>query len=285
MNIQLIQDSYGKSAVRFGKITRHADYHDFKEIHVNIQLEGDFKTVYTEGDNHDVLPTDTMKNTIFILAKEHPVDTLENFGTFLTQYFLDNNPQVAKVTVDLTQIRWERMTVRGQANPHTYIGGSNEKWAAHVAQDRQTTFIESSIREMRVLKTTNSAFEGYIVDKFTTLPPAADRILATEMEAIWRYTHIYGVDFQKTREAVRENLLNTFADHHSLSVQHSLYLMGEAVLKNVAEVTEMSFKMPNLHYIPVNLKPFGMENHNDIFVASGDAFGFITGTLKREDVK
>ena len=74
----------------------------------------------------------------------------------------------------------------------------------------------------------------------------------------------------------------TFAAHHSDSVQQSLYVMGEVVLKNVAEVVKISFKMPNLHYLPINLKPFGIENNNDVFVASGDAFGYITGTLSRE---
>lgn len=283
MTIELTQNSYGKSAVRFGKLTRHANYHDFKEIHVNIQLEGDFTTVYTEGSNIVVLPTDTMKNTIFILAKQHAIETIEDFGLHVTQYFLENNPQIEQVTVDLQQIRWERMSLDGSPQPFTYIGGGNETATAKIVQNRSTAAAKASsgISAMRVLKTTNSAFEGYIVDKYTTLPPAADRILATELTAVWQYAQTSeSIDFQQVRNDVRRNLLAKFAEHHSHSVQHTLYVVGEAILENVAAVSDIHFEMPNLHYIPFNLKPFGLENDNDIFTASGDAFGLISGTVR-----
>ena len=281
MKIELVQDSYGKSAVRLGKITRHADKHEFKEIHVNIQLEGDFDIVYTEGVNKNVLPTDTMKNTIFALAKEHPLTTIEDFGLYLTEYFLSHNPQVSAVTVDLIQVRWERMTNDSMAEPHTYIGGGNEQQTAKIRRTHEGITVESGIRGVRILKTTKSAFEDYIVDKFTTLPPSSDRIMATEMESVWQYQNTQNVDFQLIRDNVRNYLLKSFANHHSLSVQHTLYAMGEAVLKNVDEVIEISLKMPNLHYLLVNMKPFEMDNQNEVFLASGDAFGYITGTLRR----
>lgn len=282
MKINLIQDSYGKSAVRVAKITRGEYGHDFKEIHVNIQLEGHFETVYTEGSNKNVLPTDTMKNTIFALAKEHPLTTVENFGLYLTDYFLTHNAQIEAVTIDLAQVRWERMTNGETVEPYTYIGGGNEQQTASIRRTRTDIKVTSGICGVRILKTTKSGFEGYIVDKFTTLPPTADRILATEMETNWQYETVENVDFQQVRSDTRKHLLETFANHHSYSVQESLYLMGEAVLKNVAAIVEISFKLPNLHYLPVNLKPFGMENNNDVFVASGDAYGYITGTLRRE---
>lgn len=282
MKIKLIQDSYGKSAVRVAKITRFADYHEFKEVHVNIQLEGNFETVYTEGVNSIVLPTDTMKNTIFALAKEHPLNTLEDFGLFVADYFLKNNPQVLKIRLDLTQINWQRLAIKGERHPHSYIGGSNEKATAHVQATRESVHLQAGIKDLRVLKTTNSGFENYVVDKFTTLLPTADRILATEFESVWHYATTHGHDFQTIRDKIRENLLESFANHHSLSVQHTLYAMGEKVLTYVETVSEISFKMPNLHYLLLNMKPFDMENKNEVFIASGDAFGYITGTLRRE---
>ncbi len=282
MKINLIQDSYGKSAVRVAKITRGEYGHDFKEIHVNIQLEGDFQTVYTEGSNKNVLPTDTMKNTIFALAKEHSLTTVEDFGLYLTDYFLTHNTQISAVTIDLAQVRWERLTNGETVEPYTYIGGGNEQQTASIRRTRTGVTVTSGIRGVRILKTTKSGFEGYIIDKFTTLPPTADRILATEMETNWQYETVENIDFQQVRTQARHLLLETFANHHSYSVQESLYLMGEAVLKNVAAIVEINFKLPNLHYLPINLKPFGMENNNDVFVASGDAYGYITGTLRRE---
>ncbi len=282
MKINLVQDSYGKSAIRIAKISRRKEEHDFKEIHVNIQLEGDFETVYTEGSNKNVLPTDTMKNTVFALAKDHDLATIEDFGLHLTDHFLSNNPQVSAVTIDLAQVRWERMKNDETWEPHTYIGGGNEQQTTTVRRTRDGVTVNSGLRGVRILKTTNSGFEGYIVEKFTTLPPTADRILATEMEAVWTYENAQDLDFQKLRTSIRAELLTTFANHHSYSVQESLYLMGQSVLENVGEVIEINFKLPNLHYLPINLKPFGMDNHNDVFVASGDAFGYITGTLRRE---
>jgi urate oxidase len=283
MIINLIQDSYGKSNIRVAKITRHADGHDFKEIHVNIQLEGDFETVYTEGSNKNVLPTDTMKNTVFALAKDHDLATIEDFGLHLSDHFLSNNPQVSAVIIDLAQVRWERMKNGESLEPYTYISGGNEQQTTTIRRNRDGVSVRSGLQGVRILKTTKSGFEGYIVDKFTTLPPTADRILATEMAAVWTYEKPQNLDFQKLRTLIRAELLQIFANHHSYSVQESLYLMGESVLKNVAEVIEINFKLPNLHYLPINLKPFGMDNHNDVFVASGDAFGYITGTLRREN--
>jgi urate oxidase len=284
MKIALTHDCYGKSAVRVAKVTRSGHRHEFKEVHVDIRLEGDFQEVYRSGDNSPVLPTDTMKNTIFALAKEHPLHTIEDFGLFLAGYFLDNNPQVRKVSLDLTQIRWERMSLDGEPHAHGFTGGSTEKAFATVESTRQARQVQSGLRGLRILKTTESGFENYIVDKFTTLPPTADRILATELEASWRYTAPEGLDFQSSRETVRAILLSAFAAHRSLSVQHTLYAMGDAVLQGVETVDEISLTMPNLHYLPVNMTPFGLENNNEVFVASGDAYGYITGTLRREEI-
>lgn len=282
MKFKLTQDSYGKSAVRVAKVTRHADFHTFIEVHVNIQLEGDFETVYTEGDNRQVLPTDTMKNTIFALAKEHPLENIESFALFLADYFLKNNPQVSKVRLDLNQVKWDKMLKNGKEHPYAYIGGGNEKATTHLVATRENRQMQSGISQLRVLKTTESGFENYIVDKYTTLPPTADRILATEMEVVWTYSDSKNVDFTATRNAIREALLTTFSQHNSLSVQHTLYDMGAAALKSAAAAAQISLKMPNLHYIPINMKPFGVETNNEVFVASGDAYGFITGTITRE---
>jgi urate oxidase len=280
--MQLIQNSYGKSAVRLAKIARHADYHDFKEVHVDIQLEGDFDAVYRHGDNRRVLPTDTMKNTIFALAKDHPLQTIEAFGLYLADYFLRHNAQLDRVALELTQVRWDRLYLHGEPHAYTFLGGGGERAFARVEADAGGIRLQSGLRGLRILKTTQSSFENYIVDQFTTLPPAADRILATELEARWDYRYIDRLDFQQVRDQVRETLLSSFAGHVSASVQHTLYAMGEAALNNVEVLSEISLVMPNLHYLPVNMKPFNLENVNEVFLASGDAYGYITGTLRRE---
>lgn len=280
--MRLTDNSYGKSAVRLAKITRHADYHEFREVHVDIQLEGDFDSVYCQGDNSRVLPTDTMKNTVFALAKEHPLQTIESFGLYLADYFLRHNPQLSKATLELRQLRWDRLNLQGEAHAHTFIDGGRECAFARVEADPAGVHLQSGIKQLRILKTTQSGFENYLVDRYTTLPPTPDRILATELEAVWGYTHIEGLDMLALRDQVRETLLAAFAGHRSASVQHTLYAMGAAALQNVGVLSEISLKMPNLHYNLVNMKPFDLENANEVFLASGDAYGYITGTICRE---
>ncbi|HKH62701.1 MAG TPA: hypothetical protein VKA49_17780, partial [Flavitalea sp.] len=83
MKIKLTKNAYGKNAVNLSKITRHADHHEFRQISVNVSLEGDFETAHTIGDNSKILPTDTQKNTVYALAKEHFNSNIEEFGLYL----------------------------------------------------------------------------------------------------------------------------------------------------------------------------------------------------------
>ena len=84
MPIHLADNAYGKNAINLSKIIRHANKHDIRQISVNISLQGDFEIVYTVGDNTAVLPTDTMKNTVYALAKEHFTGSIEAFGIYMT---------------------------------------------------------------------------------------------------------------------------------------------------------------------------------------------------------
>ncbi|GAB4036538.1 factor-independent urate hydroxylase [Spirosoma gilvum] len=281
MNITLKENAYGKNAVNLSKIIRHPDYHEFRQISVNISLKGDFDTAHTLGDNSKILPTDTQKNTVYALAKEHFIDSIENFARYLANYFLTNNPQVSQANVAITEYPWTRMTFDGDTHPHAYVGGSSEKHTTTVVQTRNEMAITSGLTDLLILKTTDSGFEGYIKDQYTTLKETADRIFATQCEATWTYTHP-DLDFTALFAKVREILLKTFAHHKSLSVQQTLLAMGEAVLTEIPEIREISLKLPNKHHILFNLEQFGMENKNEIFIATDEPYGYITGTITRE---
>ncbi len=285
MAIVLTQNSYGKSSVRFAKIIRHPHYHDFKEVAVNIQLEGDFETVYTEGDNRKVLPTDTMKNTVYALAQTHSLDSVEAYGQTLAQHFLQNNPQVSCARIELFEKLWQRVAVSksGESatpHPHTFISAGNEKWTSKITLTRDKLAIESGIENLLLLKTTDSGFENYIKDQFTTLKETSDRILASDVNIQWRYASP-NIDFNRTRQTIRQAVLDKFTQHYSYSVQQTLYLLGQAVLERCPEVVEVNLVMPNKHYIPFDLQRFGMENQNEIFVPTEEPFGRIEGTVRR----
>src|ERR1700704_373987 len=188
MTIKLAQNAYGKNAINVSKIIRHKDYHEFKQISVNVSLAGDFETTHTEGDNSMVLPTDTQKNTVYALAKEHFVDSIEAFGLYLANHFISNNPPISQVTIEISEHSWGRMSFDGKMHPHAYIGGNSEKHTAVIVQTRKGIQVTSGIADLLILKTTDSGFENYIKDKYTTLKETDDRIFCTQCEAGWEYS-------------------------------------------------------------------------------------------------
>jgi urate oxidase len=281
MSVKLTHNSYGKSAVNLSKVIRHDDHHEFRQISVNITLQGDFTTAYTEGDNTKILATDTQKNTVYALAKEHFTGSIEAFGIYLSDHFMANNPQVSSVIIDMTEYGYTRMHFDGSTHPHAYIGNGPGKSTALITQDRENITVRAGVKDLLILKTTDSGFAHFIRDAYTSLKETDDRILATECEASWLYDS-NGQDFDACAEAIKNTLLKTFAFHKSLSVQQTLYAMGEAVLAEHTMVKEISLTMPNKHHIPFNLEQFGLINKNEIFIATDEPYGLIQGTITRE---
>lgn len=281
MKLRLKKNAYGKNAVNLSKIIRHANYHEFRQISVNVALEGDFETAHTLGDNAKILPTDTQKNTVYALAKDHFIDSIENFALYLANYFISHNPQVTQAKIDIIEHPWTRMVFDGNPHHHAYMGGTSEKQTTTIVQTAAEVAVSSGLKDLLILKTTDSGFEGYIKDQYTTLKETADRIFATQCEATWLYTSS-ALDFTVLFTKIRETLLKTFAHHKSLSVQQTLLAMGSAVLESNPEVAEISLKLPNKHHILFNLEQFGMDNKNEIFIATDEPYGYITGTITRE---
>jgi urate oxidase len=281
MKLTLKKNAYGKNAINLSKIIRHPTHHEFRQISVNVSLEGDFETAHTLGDNSKILPTDTQKNTVYALAKEHFTDSIETFGLYVANHFIATNPQVSQAKIGITELPWRRMIFDGEAHHHAYMGGGSEKHTTTIVQTANGVTITSGLKDLLILKTTDSGFEGYIKDQYTTLKETPDRILATQCEACWTYASP-DLDFTALHTKIRETLLKTFAYHKSLSVQQTLLAMGSAVLEAHQEVGEISLKMPNKHHILFNLEQFGVENKNEIFIATDEPYGYITGTVTRD---
>jgi urate oxidase len=279
MPVTLTENSYGKQAVRLVTVRRGEDRHELRDVTVAIRFEGDFTAAYADGDNGGVLPTDTMKNTVYAKAAEYPFDDIEDFGLALTDHFLSNNPRATSVRIDLTEHLWERIEIDAAAHPHAFHKGGSERRIATVTRDRDGAKVLAGIEDLIVLKTAKSAFKDFPRDRYTTLKETADRILATAVRATWRYSRP-NVAFGTLWREVRRLLMETFANHDSLSVQHTLYAMGEAVLETL-DVEEIHISMPNKHHLPVDLTPFGLENRNEIFVATVEPYGLIEGTMRR----
>ncbi|HEY9777539.1 MAG TPA: urate oxidase [Planktothrix sp.] len=277
----MVYDSYGKSRVRLTKVNRHKDRHDLKEMIVDIQLEGDFSVAFTEGDNGPLVATDSMKNTVYVLAKQNPVDSIEEFAMTLAQHFVKTYKQVESATVHIAEELWHRIEVDGKPHPHSFYGANDEKHVVEVVATADSLEVESGIQGLKLVKTTDSEFSGFVRDKFTTLPDATDRIFGTSADVSW-LLESGKHDFHSIYTTVRKVVLETFATHHSLGVQHTIHEIGQNALAKAAAIREITITMPNEHRILFNLKPFELDNNNEIFVATDEPYGLISATLRRE---
>ncbi len=288
MSFVLTQHSYGKTRIRLTKVTRRADKHEVRELTIEIQLEGDFAGSYTAGDNRLIIPTDTMKNVAYALARQHALDSIEGFGLVLSGHFLEHHAHVERATARLVEHPLERIRIDGVEHPHAFAGRSIESRTCTVKRGRGGLYLESGVNDLFLLKTTGSAFAGFLRDRFTTLPDADDRILATMLKADWITTvesaeSAAGIDWNASHAEVRRTLVEAFAGHRSLSVQQTLHDMGAAVLGACPRVERITLNMPNKHRILVNLKPFGLDNVDEVFVATDEPFGTIAGTIQRDE--
>jgi urate oxidase len=278
---RLGENSYGKSRVRLSRITRHEDRHDFNEWNVQVLLQGEFGASFTQGDNRLILPTDTMKNTVYSLARDSRATAIEDFAKELGDYLLDNNSHVSGVSVKIEEKAWQRMNVDGSPQPTTFRMGGPELHTVDAARKRNEAWsIASGIEGMVILKTTNSAFTGFIKDRLTTLKPATDRIFGTSATAIWEYAQP-SPDYPRVRARVLAALLSEFAGHYSLSVQHTLFDMGKAALAAAPEISRIKLGMPNLHHLLADLSAFGQDNPNLIFIPVDEPHGSIEATIER----
>lgn len=281
MPVTILEDSYGKSRVRLLKVDKRSPRHEMQSLTLNIALEGDFEAIHKDGDNSLCLPTDTMKNTVYALAGEtDDIEPIEKFGRRLADHFLTRCEHVSRARIDIRQHAWDRMAFDEQGHNHSFAIGSREMRIANIDAERGASVLNAGVEDLVVLKSAKSGFVGFIKDAYTTLPEVDDRILATSIKSTWRY----GSADDGTDEAwheIRRCILETFAGHDSLSVQHTLYAMGEAVLNNFAAVAEISFSLPNIHCLPVDITRFGLEDKNCIFIPTDEPHGLIEARLSR----
>jgi len=284
--VSLSWNRYGKSEVRLVKVRRTRDPHEIVDLTIAVQLEGAFEPVYTKGDNSPCIATETMKNTVYALARQDAIEHAETFACRLADHFAAK-PAVSRVRISAVEHRWERLSVGGRPHPHAFVQPGGERWTAVITKDvtkdatKQAggTEVVAGLENLVVLKTTDSAFAGFPRDEFTTLPETQDRILATSVTASWTYRR--GATDFAARQRIRSALVETFAAHESQSVQHTLYAMANAALAACGDATAITLTMPNRHHLLVDLEPFGLDNPNEIFVATEQPYGLIEATVSR----
>jgi urate oxidase len=279
--IRLGENNYGKSRVRLLRVVKQEGRHDIREVTLGIAFEGDFDAAHTKGDNRKILPTDTMKNTVYVLARQYPIEAVEDFCAHLVEHFLTYNSQVTRVRVEALENPWSRIPMGGKPHTSAFLRAGPETRTAKLAGTRDGTTVHAGIQDLVVLKTTKSAFEDFLRDPYTTLKEDRGRILSTSIHAEWLYDG-EEVEYSPVWHGVRQTLLETFAEHDSKSLQHTLYAMGEAVLGSFDRIREIRLSLPNKHFLPVDLSPFGMDNPAEVFLPTDEPHGLIEATVRKE---
>ena len=280
--IELAENRYGKSRVRLMKVTRHEHGHDLREWTVQVLLKGDFDSAHLDGDNSKILPTDTMMNTVYSVARASTATAMEDYAKELADFLLKRNQQVESVSIRVESTLWKRLMVDGKPHPSAFMRGSGERQTTSVERAQSGTFhVLSGLDDLVLLKTANSAFEGYIKDSLTTLPETKDRVFGTAVRAEWRYLSST-LDFDSVRTTIRETMLRTFANHESKSVQQTLYAMAQSALEDAPQIEGIELTMPNKHCLLVDLSRFGQDNPNEIFVPTDEPHGYIEARIRRK---
>jgi len=275
MGIHLGPNQYGKAESRVVRVYRDGERHEIRDLNVSTSLRGRFEAAHTTGDQRDVLPTDTQKNTAFAFAKEKGVGPIEAYALTLARHFLETVPAVDGARITIEEYPWERI------GDHSFMRAGGGVRTTEVDVDSDSAYVVSGIKDVVLLNTTGSEFHGFLKDRYTTLEETHDRVLATSLVAHWRYEHVK-VDWDTSYTAIRALLLRRFADIHSLALQQTLYGMGEAVLEQHPEVAEIRFSAPNKHHFLVDLSRFDLDNPGEVFIAADRPYGLIEVAVVRD---
>jgi urate oxidase len=284
MGVSLGGSRYGKAETRVVRVTRDGDRHTLRDLNVTIMLAGDIADTYLTGDNAAVLPTDSQKNAVYALAQEHGIGEPEEFALRLARWFVGSQRAISWARVSAEEYAWDRVEVGGEPAPHSFARSGRETRLASVTCTKDAAWVVSGLSDLVLLSTTGSEFRGYPRDRYTTLPEADDRILATAVTARWRHlaTAATESDWARSYQQARRHLIEAFASTYSRSLQQTLYAMGERVLEHLPELAEIRLSLPNKHHLLVDLSPFGLPNDNETFVAADRPYGLIEGTVVRD---
>ncbi|KQQ24829.1 urate oxidase [Methylobacterium sp. Leaf125] len=276
----LTQARYGKGRVRVLRLARASARHAVRELTLTVLLEGAFGASWTAADNRQVIATDSIKNIVNVTAAQYVEAETEAFVGHVAALFLERYPQVAAVTIEVLETRWLRRMVNGAPHPHTFTLDGNGQPFVRLVADRDGSVLQSGLRGYTLMKTTESGWADFVDDAFRTLPDTDDRICATSMDATWTWTAPPD-DPAAANAGILDTMITVFAITYSAGVQDSMYRMGEAVLAARPDIAEIHFAMPNKHYIPMNLAPFGIAHGGQVFLPTDEPHGQIEATIGR----
>jgi len=283
MAIILGENQYGKAENRVVRIYRDSARHEIRDLNVSTALRGPFDPAYLDGNQTNVLPTDTQKNTAFAFAKSKGVQAIEDFGLDLARHFVHDVAPVEGARVEIEEYAWQRAVVDGVEHDHTWLRTGQEIRTAAITVDASGEYVIGGLKDLVLLKSTGSEFAGFLEDEFTTLQETHDRVMATSLVAKWRFSSTEGIDWDETYAGIKRIMVKEFATLQSLALQQTLWHMGRSVLEAYPFIAEVKLKAPNKHHFAVDLSPFELENPGEVFIAADRPYGLIEATVLRDD--
>ncbi|NEA38256.1 urate oxidase [Streptomyces sp. SID11385] len=279
------QNQYGKAEVRVVRVVREGAVHHLRDLNVSIALSGALDDVHLTGSNANCLPTDTMKNTVYVFAKEHGIASPEEFAARLARHFVTTQASIHRARVRVEEYAWDRLTDPAEGPAHSFVRRGGETRLCEVTYEDGRRQVISGLKDLTVLNTTDSEFHGFAKDPYTTLPETRDRVLATEVSGRWRHTRTEDTeaapDWDTSYRETRAHLLAAFAGTYSLSLQQTLHRMGSRVIEHRPEIAEVRLSLPNKHHFLVDLAPFGLGNDDEVYYAADRPYGLIEATILR----
>jgi len=260
-------------------------------------LEGPFERAFTASENSSLVPTETQKNTLYALSKKYPIDPVERWTVYAAKDILARHQHIESVFIHMDRHPWDRVKVSGKEHNHAFIkAASGIRFTTMTLRRDGKPKVSSGFKELQIMKTTQSGFEGFIVDEYTTLQPTNDRVMSTKVFCEWIFVDnadVEKVDFNAIYANVQQTTLDYFAGDpvkgvYSASVQATLYDIGTAILNRYKEIENITFKLPNVHYYVVNFNDFNLKgtltNNKEVFLTFDGAHGQIEATIERKRV-
>jgi urate oxidase len=279
--VQIGVNRYGKAEIRVVRVARGAgpDGSDvLRDWNVSTSLCGDLADSHLTGDNAKVLPTDSQKNKVYALAKELGAVEPETFALELAPFFTSSQEPISRARISIDEYGWNPIGATGYSFARA---GDLVRTTTVIHDVALGTSVVSGIKDLIVMNTTSSEFWGYPKDSYTTLPETKDRILATAVNASWRFwpDTFDRVDWGTAFGCAKQTILETFAGTYSYSLQQMLLTIGSALMTAVPEVCEVRLTLPNKHHFIVDLSPFGLDNDREVYHADDRPYGLIEGSV------
>jgi len=250
---------YGKTRVIFFRLAKRSAPPFAAAVDIDVFGER-FKASYTEGDNTEVVATDTMKNFVYASAADFTSTSLEAYVAFLGRRLLETYPQMERIRVNAREMPLDpAYAAPALGSTHgtsdiVFRLTREDRAIAHADFSRDASGItiehaRSGIEGMRLLKTTGSSFAAFARDQYTTLPELSDRPLTIVMDAHWRYLNVRDATGEGkghvSSELVRRALELTFHDFNSKSIQELVHEMGQRLLKGFPSFGAVEFSAEN----------------------------------------